>query len=231
MKKLIIFSLLTVLSAGCSSQALVESSEFPLEQGTTWVYSYKAYQQSASDPAQIIGATYQLTETVVEIENVSNYFVAHVKREYKLIDPDAGWSGDFSSQPNEFWYIVNDRQVLQSNQPLDQANIKTDELILDYDFPLSVAKTWCLTTSSSKDPNKTVVGCEFVGKREVTSQGPYETAAENFADCYDMIDYWNTGNFFQKFCSGIGIVSVKFDHPGTRFGFEQTLISYSKGTP
>jgi hypothetical protein len=222
--------LIPVFVVSCYLQTTTKPLELPLEKGTTWIYSYEAYEQSA-DPTQIIKATYQLTESVVDVETISTYFVAQVKREFQLVNAEAGWPGDFSSQSNEFWYVVNDHQVLQSNQPLDPPNIEIDQLILDYDFPLSVAKTWCLTIPNPKDLNKTTIGCEFVGKREVTSQGPYETSAGKFDDCYVMIDYWNTGNFFRRFCSGVGIVSIKFDHAGTRFGFEQTLITYSIGVP
>lgn len=216
--------------ASCSIQRMTTPSGLPLETGTTWIYSYEAYEQSA-DPDQLLKATYQLTESVIDTGIISTYFVAHVKREYQLIDAAAGWTWELSSRPDEFWYVVKDQQVLQSNQPLDYANIKIDQLILDYEFPLSVAKTWCLTTPNSKDPNSIGRGCEFVGKREVTSQGAYEASAGKFDDCYDMIDYWNTGNFFQKFCVGVGIVSLKFDHAGTRFGFEQNLVHYSVGVP
>lgn len=231
MKYSILFSLLSFLPAACSSPTVVGVSELPLEKGTTWVYSYQAYEQSASDSAQILEATYQLTERVVEMENVLTYSVAHVSQEYQLIDADAGWVQDFSNRPNEFWYIVSDRQIWRSNQPPDRANIRADEFILDYDLPLSVAKSWCLMRSGSKDPNKPTAGCEFVGKREVTSQGSYETSIGKLEDCYDLIDYWNTGNFFQKFCHGVGLVFMKFDHAGTRFGFQQTLLSFSKEMP
>ena len=220
--------LLSTFIVGCALQTPTQPSAFPLNKGTTWVYSYEAYEQTASDPTQIIKATYQLTETVAGTENVSTYFVAHVKREHKLIDADAGWAQDFSSEPHEFWYIVNDHQVLQSNLPLDNANINIDELRLDYDFPLSVKKSRCLFSVNAKSP-KRPISCEVVGRREVTSQGPYETSAGKFDNCYDMIDYWNPGNFFQKFCTGVGIVSMKFDHAGTKFGFEQTLIRYFAG--
>jgi hypothetical protein len=221
---------LLLFTTGCIPQTTAEPSVFPLNKGITWVYSYEAYEPTTADPNQIIKATYQLTETVVETKTVSTYLVAHVKREHKLIDADAGWTDDFSSQPNEFWYVVNDHQVLQSNLPLDTTHINIDELIVDYEFPLSMKKSWCLFSENSKGPKKTQ-SCEVVGRREVTSQGPYETPAGNFEDCYDLIDYFNGGNLFQKFCGDVGIVSIKFDHAGTRFGFEQTLISYTTGAP
>ena len=195
-----------------------------------WIYSYESYDPSPSDPTQIIKATYQLTETIVDVETISTYLVAHVKREYELIGADNDWAGDPSSQPNEFWYIVNDNQVFQSNQPLDVGHVQLDELIFDYEFPLSVDKSWCLLPHNSQDPQE-ITGCDFIGKRVVTNQGHHETPAGSFSDCYDLTDYFNGGNIYQKFCNGVGVVFIKFDHAGTRFGFEQSLISYSLGTP
>ncbi|HEX6269751.1 MAG TPA: hypothetical protein VFZ43_05920 [Anaerolineales bacterium] len=218
--------LIPVFIASCSSQTMMKTLDLPLEKGTTWIYSYEAYKQSA-DSDRILKATYQLTESVIEVEAISTYFVAHVKGEFELVSAEAGWPDDLSSQSNEFWYVVSDHQVLQSNQPLDPANIEIDQLILDYDFPLSVTKSWCLTTSNSKDPDKTITGCEFVGRREVTGQATYETSAAKFDDCYDIIDYFNGGNIFQRFCNGAGVVFKKFDHSGTRFGFEQKLVGFS----
>ncbi|MCI0549731.1 MAG: hypothetical protein L0287_02120 [Anaerolineae bacterium] len=222
--------LMIAIIISCSSNTTSRLPEFPLYKGTTWVYSYESYDPSPSDPREIIKATYQLTETIVDVESISTYLVADVKREYGLIKADNGWTGDLSSQPNEFWYVVNDNQVFQSNQPLDGDSIKLDELTFDYEFPLSVNKSWCLLPHNPQDSQE-ITGCDFIGKREVTKQGHYETPAGSFNDCYDMIDYFNGGDIFQKFCNGVGIVYMKFDHAETRFGFEQTLIDYSVGVP
>ena len=231
MKNYLFFVFLIVaFILGCSPHPTQKLSEFPLHQGTTWVYSYEAYDSSPSDPTQITKASYHLTETIVEVETISTYLVAHIKREYELIKADNDWIGDLSSQPNEFWYVVNNNRVLQSNQPLDFDSVQLDELLFDYEFPLSVEKSWCLLPHNPKDSQE-IVGCNFIGKRVVTNQGHYELPAGTFNDCYDMVDYFNGGNIFHTFCNSVGIVSIKFDHAGTRFGFEQILIDYSIGTP
>ena len=231
MKKLLVFSLLTILLAACSTQKPINVSGFPLDKGTTWVYSYEAYDTSPSDPQKIVKATYQLKETIVETQTVSENFVAHVKQERKLINADTDWV-DLSSQPNEFWYVKNGQNLFQSNLPLDTSNINTDRLILDYRFPLSLKSNWCLISEDLKSATPQAnAGCDFVGKRAVTDHGSYKTPAGNFENCYDLVDIYNGGNIFQKFCSGVGIVFIKFDHSGSRFGFEQTLTSYTKGKP
>lgn len=232
MKHLIACFLVGILIVACAPQKTFEVSGFPLEKGTTWVYSYEAYDTSPSDPQKIIRATYQLTETIVETQAISENFVAHVKRDRKLIKADTDWMQDYASEQNEFWYVRNGQKLFQSNLPLDTSNIKTDELILDYEFPLSLRNSWCLFSPGSKGstpPDNT--GCDFVGKRAVTDQGRYETPAGNFDNCYDLVDYFNGGNIFQKLCDGVGIVFMKFDHSGSRFGFEQTLTSFTKSIP
>ena len=230
MKNLIVFSIIAIVLIACSSQSPIEASGFPLEKGTTWVYSYQAYNPSPSDPTQIIKATYELTETVVDTETISNYFIAHVQRNRKLINADPDWTQEVSGEPNEFWYVRDDQQIFQSNFPLDIAKINPDQLILDYEFPLKIRENWCLLPDSRTDP-KGIAGCNFVGRREVTDHGRYETPAGIFENCYDLMDIYNGGNILQKFCNGVGIAFMKFDHSGSRFGYEQTLIRFSKGTP
>jgi hypothetical protein len=234
MKKILFFLVFVAISVvGCSSQRTIQSVKFPLEKGTTWVYSYEAYEQSVVDSNQIVKAIYQLTETILETETVSPYFIANVKKEYQLIYADSAWVGDIAlNQPRESWYILNEYGLFESHQPVDRNNIRTDELAFVYDFPLSMSKSWCSLQLDRKNPNqKEGTGCEFVGKRMVTNAGTYQTPAGEFDACYELTDYYNSGNVIQWFCEGIGIVFMKYDHAGTRFGFEQTLLSYSIGAP
>jgi hypothetical protein len=227
MKYLITLFLASLLLASCSSQKPIQAAGFPLTKGTTWVYSYEAYDPSPSDPQQVIKATYQLTDTVVDTETSSNYYVAHVKREWQLVKSDPDWLRDMSSQPREFWYVVDGNRVYQSNFPLDSSSIHPDELILDYEFPLSGKSSWCLLP----DARSGTTGCDFVGKRQVTGNSNYDAPVGSFQNCYDLMDLYNGGNILQKFCDGAGIVFMKFDHVGTKFGFEQTLTGFSKGNP
>ncbi|HEY9152224.1 MAG TPA: hypothetical protein VIN60_05005 [Anaerolineales bacterium] len=222
--------LFAFVAVGCSSRTMATIKEFPLLKGTRWVYSYRAYQPSISNPRQIARATYQLTDTVTDTEFVSPYFIAHVQSVWKLVQSDSGWMEDFiSNQPNETWYVVNGQQVFGSKQAIDIKNINTDDLLLDYDFPLVVNKNWCPMKVDFKDPTHKIANCQSAGKREITNQSTLETPAGKFDNCYDMVDYFNDGNFYQKFCNGVGIVSLQFDHAGTPFGFEQTLTHFSAG--
>src|SRR5215216_5561932 len=229
MKKLFPFYLLVFLIVSCSPKTPVESSEFPLNKGTTWTYSYEAYEPSPTDSAQVIEATYQLIETVIDTETVAPYFIAHVKREYQLADVDPVWTGDFEvSQPNEYWYVVDNNKIFESRSPIETNTTKIDGFLLDYVFPLSLSSAWCRQSSNLKAPtSNNAAACEFIGKRIVTNSGTYETSAGKFDDCYELTDYLNGGNIIHWFCTGIGIVYRRFDHAGTRFGFEETLTDYS----
>ena len=187
MKKRIVPALACIFLAACASQSPIEASGFPLEMGTTRVYAYQAYTASPADPKQIVKATYELTETIVDTETISDYFIAHVRRDRKLLNSDPGWTQELSGQPSEFWYVRDGKQVYQSNLPLDTNNLKPDQLILDYQFPLAIRESWCLLPDS-RNSAKEIAGCEFVGKREVTGYGAYQTPAGAFDTCYDIMD-------------------------------------------
>jgi len=230
MKKCSLVFLIVFMIAGCSSHRATGATEFPLAKGTSWTYSYEAYEPSPADPAQVIHATYELVETIMDTENVSGYLIAHVIREYRLLSVDPAWTGDFEvSLPNEYWYVTEDEKVWESRSAIDRGKFSQDGFLLDYDFPLSLSSAWCrLPLDSDKNAP---AGCEFVGKRMVTNTGDFESTAGTFDDCYELTDFYNGGNLIHWFCPGVGIVLSKFDHMGTKFGFEQTLMSYSKGMP
>jgi hypothetical protein len=43
------------------------------------------------------------------------------------------------------------------------------------------------------------------------------------------MDHFNSGNIIRWFCDGVGLVAVKYDNMGTRFGFTQELVSFKSG--
>ena len=205
-----------------SSEAL---AEFPLAKGTTWAYAYVSYEPTTADPTQVMTATYLFTETVVDTQVTPPYFVAQVQREERLIQAPPDWPQTESSRPHEYWYIVKDRQVYESFQK-PASIIPTDTLTLAYDFPLALGRSWC--------PLKYMEGekvQDCTAKRTVVSQESYETPAGKFDNCYEITEDVNSGGVTQWFCKSIGVVAQKYDHGGTRFGFQQTLVSYSKGSP
>jgi hypothetical protein len=208
-----------------SSHALAELS---LAKGTTWVYSYAEYEPTALDPTQVITATYLFTETVIDTQTRPPFFIAHVQREERLVNAPPDWNYTASSRPNEFWYVANDQQIYESLQKLDLTNIQTETLILAYDFPLSLGRSWC---PSSYIKGEKVQDCTAAGKRTVVSQEKYNTPAGEFDNCYKITEDVNSGGVTRWLCKNIGIVAQKYDHGGTRFGFQQTLVNYSSSSP
>jgi len=233
MKKRVISLLLAFLVSACSSPAPKTPVEFPLSRGTTWVYTYKVYEPAGGSVNAFLNATYQLTEKVADAESTASTSVAHVVREWKLVSADPGWTDDFTAQQNkETWFAVSGAKVYSSGLAVSIETLNVDDLALAYDFPLAVNKTWCPLQFNPKDPShKRITDCHISGEREVVAHRPYETAAEQFNDCYDLIDHYNGGSILQTYCVGVGIVFLKFDHMGTRFGFQQALLRYTVGTP
>lgn len=214
---------ITIISTKTSIPTITPMSiplPFPLTKGTTWVYSFETYEAS-NTPGHVVNATYQLTETVVETKSIPPYFIAHIKIDYKLVTVEDGWEGWWvSGQPAEIWFVADNQQVFESHQPINA--VETNRLVLDYQFPLSANSAWCQGGN-----------CEQTGLgwRSVENQSYFKTSTATFDDCYDMLDHYNGGGLFHTFCNGVGIVSMKFDHMGTPYGFKQTLINYSIGVP
>jgi hypothetical protein len=208
-------------------------SEFNLAKGTTWTYSYTEYQPVPTDPTQVIPAQYQLTETVTEISNGNGLFIAHVKSEQKPIQVPTDVPANYFpiSPTGEFWYVVKGQQVFQSNELVDFSRVNTDTLNLVFDFPLSVNHSWCPMRVDMKDPNHApITNCDYGGKQTVLQQSAYQVPAGKYEDCFQIEQLFNDGNFYQWFCRNIGVVEVKFDHNGTRFGFSQVLTDYTQGS-
>jgi len=233
MKKLLFSILVFMFASGCAAQPTTRAlDQFNMNKGAARVYYYQSYQPSGTDPTKTIKATFQLSETVVDRQVVPSYVIAHVQRELKLINADLGWPTNTADQTGDIWYVFSGHQVYSQKTAIDVNHILLSELTLSYDFPLSVGKNWCPLQYDPKDSSHTkITDCRLSGEREVISHGDFMSMAGTFNDCYDMIDHFNGGSIFQKFCTGVGVVSLQFDHMGTKFGFSQSLSSYLIGTP
>ncbi len=214
-----------LLIGGCTRSIEPGSpvSDFPLAKDTEWVYTYDTYNQGAS-PAEIITATYQVTEKIVDTQWVPPFFIAHVEREQQLVRADPGWDSAEATSIHEWWYVVEGQEVYESRQPLDISNINTDSMTLEFDFPLVEGKSWCLFTELKGEK---IQDCSSVGRVTVGPLMSYETRAGKFTECNQVTQWFNTGNILQWFCRDTGLVAEKFDHPGTRFGFQRMLVGYS----
>jgi hypothetical protein len=208
--------------------------EFPFSMGTTWVYSYIPYDPLPSDPAQIITATYMLTETVTEVKSVPPYFAAKVETERVLVSKSPEWTRDDLSSAGESWYVINGDKIYRGSESPDLSNFNPDLTpgwSLEYQLPLSVDERWCPAKYNFESPGQPEIeDCRSLGEKTVAKAMTYETPAGKFDDCYQITESFNSGGTTRWFCNGVGVVAAKYDHAGTRFGFEQTLISYRLGS-
>jgi len=233
MKKMLfpVLVVFTLLSA-CGPQPVRALDQFNMNQGAARVYYYQAYQPSSSDPTKTIKATFQLTEEIVDRTVVPAYVIAHAKRQLKVIQADPNWSGDTTTQASEIWYVVSGQRIYSQKTAVDPTNINVNSMTLSYDFPLEPGKNWCPQLYDPKDPtHKQITDCRLSGEREVVDHTTFTSDAGTFNDCYNIVDHYSDGQIFQRFCTGVGVVMLSFDHAGTKFGFQQSLSSYLIGTP
>jgi hypothetical protein len=89
---------------------------------------------------------------------------------------------------------------------------------LAYVFPLGAPDCWF---RSADLWNAFGENCTF-------SEGPheYETPAGTFSDCFWIVTPYLSGNVHDWVCNGIGYVGAKYDHYGSPFGYETTLLEY-----
>jgi len=200
-------------------------ADFPLTQGMTWTYSHIEYQPTQADPFKIIQAESTYTDTVVDTQTAGSFFIAHVKRTVRLVKADPGWISAGEVGVPEWWYVVEGSKVYEIRRQPDVDNIQADYMILDLDFPLSVGKSWCANTGVLKGGT----GGSCASNVSVDRLEQVDTPAGEFDGCYQVTLWSNGGNVYQEFCPGVGFVSEKFDHSGTRFGFEQRLTDFSLG--
>lgn len=203
--------------------------EFPLLPGASWTFVRESYQQSPSDPNQLLHEKEQTIETVVEVKDLSTFSLVHVKGRRSVLLADPGWVESQPPQPEvyEFWYVLQDGRVYRSETQPDPTALQVSNMTEEYEFPLTIGTSWC----PSKAEAGSATNCEFIGKRQVEREAGYQTQAGKFDQCYQLVDYFNGGNVIRWFCTGVGPVATNYDHAGTRFGYADELVSFSSGSP
>ncbi len=225
-RKLTFILFLCLFLASCSTGPVSPIGDFPLAKGNSWTYSVIEYQPSQSDPTQTISARSEYVDTVVDTQTAGDFFIAHVVRAVRRLQSDPAWIDTPGSGVPEWWYVVEDLKVYESRQPLDVNHIKTDLLLLDLDFPLDLGKAWCSTTGALKGGS--VGNCLDFAKVSVEELKTVASKAVKARNCVQLTYWSNGGNEIRQFCPRVGFVNVKFDHSGSRFGAEQTLIKFSR---
>lgn len=193
---------------------------FPFPVGTTWIYSRVQYDPMIGDPTQTMTATNLITETVVRAEGVfPNQEFLH-RQTASLVSAPPGWRDNSSNFNRESWYRIDGTRIFSSPEGFRQINT------LVYEFPFVVGKSWCPQPPPAVNP-----ACMSMGRRTVQSRTTYTTPTGSFDECYELSQDFNSGGVTEWFCNGVGVVARKYDHAGTRFGFADTLVGFSMGSP
>ena len=171
-----------------------------------------------------------MTETVVETEMLPPYSAVKIRRDTSLLSSTPLTLTNLPAE--ELWYVISGTLVFEQSQLLELAAFDPDYARLAYDLPLAVGKQWCPIRLDLKNPdNPEDIHCEANGMRTVTERMSYRTPLGEFEDCYKITENYLSGGITRWFCNGIGVVAAKYDHCGTRFGFQQELIKYSPSSP
>ncbi|MCL5952424.1 MAG: hypothetical protein M1132_12020 [Chloroflexi bacterium] len=196
-------------------------SGFPFPVGTTWVYSHSEYQQVIGDPTQTITATRIYTETVLRIEGSAPSLSFVQERTVSQVSAPPDWESWTVLNPGLYQYRMEGNKILEVHSSQGQQDL------LLYDMPLAVGKSWCpLLVLPDNLPS-----CHMNGLRTVQDQARYTTPVGTFDDCYEIAEEYNSGGVHEWFCDGVGTVARKYDHSGTRFGYEDTLLRFTVGSP
>jgi hypothetical protein len=192
---------------------------FPFPYGTTWVYSRVEYAQAIGDPTQILTATSVVTETIGAMPSNAPSYTFMLERTVSNIHEPDGWWGGSPVKAGEYWYRIRGNQVLSIHSPESQNGS------LLYDFPLAADKSWCPQEILPDN----LPSCHMNGLRTVENRTSYTTPAGTFDECYEISEEYNSGGVWEWFCDGVGTVARRYDHGGTAFGFQDTLVGFIRG--
>lgn len=181
---------------------------------------------------KLITATFKITDTVMSTAVQNNYFVAELTSEQAFISAtidldELATYGDINNywgplnSTETFWYVISGTQIFRQDF-LDLTAV--EDSFLEYVFPLSDFSSW-YPDPTQRQANMT----GFAGHRRIDPGAGFvniSVPAGDFEDCALIFTGFNSGPVFQYFCSGIGVVSEKYDHRGTMYGHETVLINF-----
>jgi hypothetical protein len=210
---------------------------FPLKRGAQWIYTETAYDTLPNDllPQRTnrqITATLQITDTVMDTQTYASYYAAQVVRERTIISTtmDLAQLGEYremyfaNNAPATKWYIFAGDQVYSQFENLDWTAAQTSTL--EYQLPLTEGTRWY------PDPEQRAqfsVDDALPGLRVVEAAPQVRVPGGEFANCFVLHDFYNTGAVLTDFCPGVGIVGEQFDHAGTPFGSHTELLKFTPG--
>ena len=185
--------------------------DFPLGLANSWVYDYQAYEGDRK-------AAWQVADTVVEVQTHPPFVAAHIQRDVTLVSGPADLK---PVAPDSYWVVLEGGMVYRIVGDLDWGQVRNGSL--EYIFPLPGESCWFQEAQQRSQPfNQDSPGC-----RRASGPVSLTLPVGAFEHCYQLVTPWNTGSINQTFCSGVGLVQEKFDHAGTPFGYQMTLIAYA----
>jgi hypothetical protein len=207
-----------VLTNACGSapaqvRALNPVSDFPLSPGSFWTYSYIEYWEEQVQAGQV-------TVSVVDNQMLGDYFLAHLTVESSF---SAQWTPlGLGQGASEFWYAIDEQGRVYFLQDSSQAEDLTDS-ILAFQFPLESEECWF------RSPDL----WNALGDYCTYTDGPHliETPAGSFKDCFLIVTPYLSGSTIDWICKGVGFAAARYDHLGSPFGYEATLLEYRIAPP
>lgn len=199
--------------------------DFPLALDNKWVFQFTRYE--GVPITEIITTTRVVTETVVEIENISSHFVAKIHREESaeipVGDVPPSWQGVplRPATSSEHWLVVSGNRMYRQERNLDLSSLST--ALLEFVFPVKLGEKWYQSDEKAK-LNPTYADDWML--RKVTKVGTVVVPAGEFSHCFFLEETWGGATFETWFCPSVGVVDRKGDHHGTPGGFRQVLIRY-----
>jgi len=199
--------------------------DFPLALDNTWVFQFTRYE--GVPITEIITTTRVVTETVVEVKNISSYLVAKIHREESaeipVGDVPPSWQGVplRPATSSEYWLVVSGNRMYRQERNLDLSSLNT--ALLEFVFPLELGEKWYQSDEVAKLNPTYAEGWML---RKVTKVGTVVVPAGHFNNCFFLEEAWAGTTFETWFCPNVGVVDQKADHHGTPGGFRQVLIRY-----
>ena len=218
----LLFIVLAVPLAGCGllldkptapQETLPTLSVLPLEEGRRWVYRHDAYVEETE-------ASYVYTDTVREVVNENTYIAARVERQVKVLE-EPEETLFIAPEAESFWYVLlkNGRIYRQTELDLEELDEKGT---LEYRLPFNAQRCWY--SDPQQRANLTATMVDHPGCRRPSEPQAMSTEVGDFERCYVLVTPYNSGAVIEELCEGVGVVGAHYDHAGSRFGYEATLI-------
>jgi hypothetical protein len=188
-------------------------ADFPLAAGSYWVYSHHEYWENQTETGII-------TATIVENKVYDSLFMARWSVEQS--NPAQWVPLGLGEGAAEFWYALDERGQLFLLPDLESAD-QLEQATLAYLLPFVRVGCWFRSPES----------WNALGENCTMSEGPQErhTPAGVFSECYWIVTPYLSGGTQEWVCRGVGFAGAKYDHIGSPFGYETTLLEYRIGPP